>query len=74
MQIIAKGKEDVLAYLEHAAMSRAGKPGEYSLQRDDSGNLVAFIAGHSFTGTGAITLDGNRLVAVDGILVHFTQP
>lgn len=74
MQIIAKGKKDVLAHLEQDALRRAGKPGEYSLQRDDSGNLVAFIAGHTFIGRGKITLDGNLLEAVDGILVQITHP
>jgi len=32
------------------------------LERDDAGNLVAFIAGHSFIGSGTISLGGNRLI------------
>jgi hypothetical protein len=49
---IAKGKEDVLAYLEQDALKRTGgKPGIYRLFGDDSGNLLAIIAGRMFSGT-----------------------
>jgi hypothetical protein len=44
------------------------------LERDDVGNLVAFIAGHSFIGSGTISLGGNRLLVVDGILVNVQKP
>jgi hypothetical protein len=74
MQKIAEGKEAVLDYLESEGLKRTGgRPGAYLLQRDDSGNLVAFIAGHSFIGSGVISLDGNRLMVVDGILVNVIQ-
>lgn len=70
MTTVAEGKEGVLAYLEQEAEHIAGKPGVYQLVRDDSGNLVAFIAGRSFVGTGSYSLDGNRMVVVDGLVVH----
>jgi hypothetical protein len=73
MTTVAEGKEAVLAYLEQDAQKRAGKPGVYVLLRDDSGNLVAFIAGHTFMGTGSYSIDGNRMVVVDGVVVHLQQ-
>jgi hypothetical protein len=74
MHKIAEGKEAVLEYLETEGLKRSGgKPGVYLLQRDDSGNLVAHIAGHSFIGSGTISLDGNRLVVVDGLVVNVIQ-
>ena len=73
MTTVADGKEAVLAYLEQEAQNRAGKPGIYQLLKDDSGNLVAFIAGHSFMGTGSYSIDGNRMVVLDGVLVHVQQ-
>ncbi len=73
MTTVADGKEAVLAYLEQEAQNRAGKPGIYQLLKDDSGNLVAFIAGHSFMGTGSYSLDANRMVMLDGVLVHVQQ-
>jgi hypothetical protein len=72
---IAEGKEAVLQHLEAEALKRSGgKPGVYRLERDDAGNLVAFIAGHSFIGSGTISLGGNRLVVVDRILVQADKP
>ena len=70
---VAEGKEAVLAYLEQETQNTARQPGVYQLVRDDSGNLVAFIAGHSFIGTGSYSIDGNRMVVVDGMLVHVQQ-
>ena len=73
MTTVAEGKEAVLAYLEQEAQNRAGQPGVYVLLRDDSGNLVAFVAGHTFMGTGSYSIDGNRMVVVDGVIVHLQQ-
>lgn len=70
MTTIAEGKEAVLAYLEQEARTIAGQPGVYRLVKDDSGNLVAFIAGRSFVGTGSYSMSGNRMVVIDGLVVH----
>ena len=75
MQVVAKGKDAVLKYLEEDAARRSpGHPGEWALTRDDSGNLIAFIAGHSFIGAGTYTLGGNRILVVDGIVINIQQP
>jgi len=58
MKLLAKGKADVLAYLESAALKRTdGKIGVYRLTSDDSGVpqllIVAgyvFSAGHTVSG------------------------
>jgi hypothetical protein len=73
MMTIAEGKEAVLEYLEHEAQDIAGQPGVYRLVRDDAGNLVAFIAGRSFLGTGSYSLGGNRMAVMDGLVVHVQQ-
>ncbi|HEY1339980.1 MAG TPA: hypothetical protein VGF59_20850 [Bryobacteraceae bacterium] len=73
MTTIAEGKEAVLAYLEQEAQNIAGQAGAYQLMRDDSGNLVAFIAGRSFVGTGSYSMGGSRVVIVDGLVVHVQQ-
>ncbi len=73
MTTVAEGKEAVLAYLEQETQNRAGQPGVYVLLRDDSGNLVAFIAGHTFMGTGSYSIDGNRMIVIDGAVVHLQQ-
>ncbi len=73
MTTVAEGKEAVLAYLEQESQNVAGKPGVYSRVRDDSGNLVAFIAGHSFLGTGSYSLDGNRMLVVDGLVMDIQR-
>jgi hypothetical protein len=70
MTTVAEGKEAVLSYLEQDAQDIAGQPGVYRLVRDDAGNLVAFIAGRSFIGTGTYSIDGNRVVVLDGLVVH----
>lgn len=60
---------------ERSPLKRSGgTPGVHRLERDDVGNLVAFIAGHSFIGSGTISLGGNRLLVVDGILVNVQKP
>jgi hypothetical protein len=51
----------------------AGQPGVYRLVRDDSGNLIAFIAGRSFLGTGSYSIGGKRMIVVDGLIVEFDQ-
>lgn len=73
MTTVAEGKEAVLAYLEQDAKNIAGEPGIYRLVRDDSGNLVAFIAGRSFIGTGSYSIAGNRLVVVDGLVMQVQE-
>lgn len=73
MTTVAEGRDEVLAYLEREAERMAGKPGVYLLFRDDSGNLVAFIAGQSFIGTGSYSIDGNRMSVLDGRVVHLQK-
>jgi hypothetical protein len=68
MEILAKGKEEVLRYLEADAQARAATTGEYLLARDQRGALVAVIAGHTFVGSGTVRLGDKSLVLVDGIL------
>ena len=70
METLAEGKEAVLEYLEQDAQRIAGQPGVYRLVRDDSGNLIAFIAGRSFLGTGTYSIGGNRMIVVDGLIVQ----
>jgi hypothetical protein len=70
MTTIAEGKDAVLARLEQEAQDIVGRPGVYRLVRDDSGNLVAVIAGRSFVGTGSYSIDGNRMAVIDGLIVH----
>jgi hypothetical protein len=70
MEVIAKGREEVLRYLEADSQARSGQPGEYLLARDESGRLIAFIAGHSFVGSGTIRFGGESLVVVNGIVVE----
>lgn len=74
MQTIAEGKEAVLDYLESEALKRTdGKPGQYRLEQDDTGNLVAFIAGYSFIGSGTFSLS-SRVHVVNGIVVDIQKP
>ena len=70
METLAEGKEAVLEFLEKDAHRIAGQPGVYRLVRDDSGNLIALIAGRSFLGTGSYSIDGNRIIIVDGLVVQ----
>jgi hypothetical protein len=73
VETLAEGKEAVLEYLEKDAQRLAGQPGVYRLVRDDSGNLIAFIAGRSFLGTGTYSVGGNRMIVVDGLIVQLEQ-
>jgi hypothetical protein len=68
MEVIAKGKEEVLRYLENESARRVGQPGQYLLARDERGELVAFVAGHAFIGSGALRVGNQSLVISDGIL------
>jgi hypothetical protein len=75
VETLVEGKEAVLEYLEKDAQRIAGRPGKYQLLRDDSGNLIAFIAGRSFLGTGVYSIGGNRMIVVDGLVVdHERKP
>jgi hypothetical protein len=74
MTTVAEGKEAVLAYLEQEAQNIAGEPGVYRLVKDDSGNLVAFIAGRSFLGTGSYSIGGSRMLVIDGLVVCVQKP
>jgi hypothetical protein len=71
METLAEGKEAVLEFLEKDAQRIAGQGGVYRLVRDDSGNLIAFIAGRSFLGTGSYSIGGKRMIVVDGLIVQF---
>jgi hypothetical protein len=73
VETLAEGKEAVLEYLEREAERIAGQPGAYRLVRDDLGNLIAFIAGRSFLGTGTYSVGGNRMIVVDGLIVQLEQ-
>jgi hypothetical protein len=73
MTTVAEGKEAILSFLERDAQNIAGEPGVYRLVRDDAGNLVAFIAGRSFIGSGSYSIDGNRVVVLDGLVIHVQQ-
>lgn len=73
MTVIAEGKEAVLAYLEREAQSIAGEPGRYMLVRDDSGELVAFIAGRSFLGSGTYYMAGKQMVVKDAIVMRVQE-
>lgn len=73
METLAEGKEAVLEFLEKDAQRIAGRPGVYRLVRDDSGNLIAFIAGRSFLGTGSYSVGGKRMIVVDGLIVELDQ-
>lgn len=73
METLAEGKEAVLEFLENEARRIAGQPGVYQLLRDDSGSLIAFIAGRSFLGTGSYSIGGKRMIIVDGLVVQLDQ-
>jgi hypothetical protein len=75
MQTIVQGKYDVLEHLENEALKRTNEnPGVYMLQRDDAGNLVLFLAGFTFIGSGTVSLGGNLLDVIDGQLVKIQKP
>ena len=73
METLAEGKDAVIEYLEKDAQRIAGQPGVYRLVRDDYGNLIAFIAGRSFLGTGTYLIGGNRMIVVDGLVVQLEE-
>lgn len=75
MQTLAEGKQAVLDFLENEALRRNDeKLGVYMLQRDDAGNLVLVCAGLSFIGSGTVSLGGNLLTLVDGLMVRAQKP
>ena len=73
MVTVAQGRDEVLAYLENESEKTAEKPGVYLLLKDDSGTLIAIIAGRSFIGTGFYSLGGNRMLVEDGRVVHLQK-
>jgi hypothetical protein len=68
-EILAKGKEEVLRYLEEDAVARAGTSGEYVVVRDSAGKLAVSIAGHLFVGDGAVDLGDKKVQVSHGIVV-----
>jgi len=75
MQTIAQGKEAVLDFLEdHALAATNEQPGVYRLFRDDAGNLVLSFAGHTFIGSGTVSLNGNLLDVLDGRILKLNKP
>lgn len=73
MKTILEGKAAVLEYLEIETQRISGKTGAYRLVQDDAGNLVAFIAGRSFLGTGSYSIEGKRVLVMDGLVVDVEQ-
>ncbi len=70
MDMIAKGKNDVLAYLEEKARQKTGgQDGEYVLVQSDTGELIAIVAGHTFIGSGTVTLSGMQAQVNNGIWI-----
>jgi hypothetical protein len=75
MQTIAKGKDAVLEYLEdHALAATNEQPGEYILFRDDAGSLVLSFAGHTFFGSGTMSLGGKLLDVTEGRVHKVMKP
>ncbi len=73
VRIVAEGKEAVMQHLEATAKTRLGESGPYMLMEDDSGTLIAFLAGYSFIGTGSIALGGQQLVVKNGLVMAVQQ-
>jgi hypothetical protein len=68
MKVVAKGRDEVLKYLEEDARKHTGgKDGEYMLATDDYGTLFAVIAGRTFIGTGAVMIGDKRLSLSNGL-------
>jgi len=62
LEIIKRGKSEVLNYLEEEFKKTDGdKEPVYILMKDDSHNLVITVAGHTFLGDGKFQLNGQRL-------------
>ena len=62
METIAKGKRDVLAYLESTGAD------VYGLVRDDTGNLVLLAGGRVFSGEGTLCINGKILIVAGGVI------
>ncbi len=70
-----EGKYDVLECPENESLTHTNEnPGVYALQRDDDGNLVLFLAGHAFIGSGTVSLGGNLLDVINGQVVKIQKP
>jgi hypothetical protein len=75
MQTVAEGKSDVLSFLENEALRRNEEnPGVSKLFRDDLGNLILFIEGFTFVGSGVVSIGGHLLDVVDGLVVKAQRP
>jgi acetyltransferase-like isoleucine patch superfamily enzyme len=75
MRTIAEGKDAVLNFLENETLKRTDeKPGVYQLVRDDANNLVLFIEGFSFIGSGTVSINGNLLTVADGRVINLQKP
>ena len=69
MAVIAKGKDEVLKFLEDFTRERTGTEGEYRLIEDDAGTLCIFIAGRVFVGTDTMVDGGNNLTIRNAMVV-----
>jgi hypothetical protein len=75
MRTIAEGKDAVLSFLENEALKRTDeKPGVCQLVRDDANNLVLFMEGFTFIGSGTVSIGGNLLNVADGRVVNLQKP
>jgi hypothetical protein len=68
------GKDAVLGHLEGRAKGIAGKSGAYSLSEDDTGTLYVTIAGFSFLGAGMLSIGGNEITVVNGLVTEIQKP
>jgi hypothetical protein len=75
MRILAQGKDDVLRFLENEALRRTNEQqGVYTLAEDDAGQLVLFIEGFTFLGSGTVSLGGNLLQVNWGSVMKAQKP
>ena len=75
MEVFLKGKQAVLDHLEKDALERSGgHEGAYLLAHDDSGDLVAVIAGRIFIAqTGTIDTADKEADVVNGIVTNLND-
>jgi hypothetical protein len=75
MKTLAQGKDEVLHFLQHEALRRTNEQqGGYTLAEDDAGQLVLFIEGFTFLGSGTISLGGNLLHVTAGSVMKAQKP
>ena len=74
VQVLAEGKEAVLAYLEDQLIGLPGHPGRYQLAIDDLGQLVICVAGSTFIGEGKTVLAGMRITIRGGLCKDLQLP